>query len=199
LHGSTSALTIITTTAVRRRRAGAKRGARLGAHRSSLGSSPSSVFLVHSPSQDAEIRGLNPCLLKLSQLELISLFIHVPLAAVEVVRNNSQKGGPRASHNVLGIVITTEEDDLTPLTARTGRNIDSQVVATPIANQRNPRGVSVCLLHSIRRYTVLARKKILSPLTGVVTSRSALLGRGGLVAAAESLRRGGGLGDGSLE
>jgi hypothetical protein len=199
LHGPASALTIITTAAVWRRRAGTERGAGLGTHRPSLGSSPSSVFLIHSPSQNAEIRGLNPCLLELSQLEFISLFVHVPLTAVEVVRNNSQKGGPRASHNVLGVIITAKEDDLTPLTTRTGRNIDSQIVATPIANQRDPRGVSVCLLHSIRRYTVLARKKILSPLTRVVTSRSALLGRGGLVAAAESLGRGGGLGNGSLE
>ncbi|KAI6766610.1 hypothetical protein HG531_011832 [Fusarium graminearum] len=106
----------------------------VGFHAGDAGDSGSLAVLAVS-------RGFNLYELLRLDLELTSIFVYVPLAAVEIVRDNSEEGRPRTSHNVFGVVVTAEKNDLTPLASRTRCQVNSQVVATPVANQRDPRAV----------------------------------------------------------
>jgi hypothetical protein len=121
--------------------------------------------LVRPPSKDIEVGRLDASLLKLPQLELVGLFVNEPLPAAQVIGDNREEMRPGSRHNILGIEVPSKQNNLTPMSSRPRSQIDRQVVAAPVANQGNPRRMSINLLDSTGRNAVLFGKKILLPVT----------------------------------
>ncbi|KAK2602201.1 hypothetical protein N8I77_008752 [Diaporthe amygdali] len=129
----------------------------------SSGCRSTAVLLVHPPPQDVEVARLNASRLKLTQLELLAVLVDEPLATVQIVRNQGQEMTPGAGHDVLCVVVTAEKNDLAPVALGSGREVDGQVVSTPVSDHRNPGGMSISFADRVRRDRFLTRYKGLPP------------------------------------
>ena len=81
----------------------------------------------------------------------------------DIIGDHSKQGSPRACDNELAVVITAEDDDLTPGSGRSRCKVSSKVVASPIASKRDPSRMRVSLLSCVGRLRVLALLQVLSP------------------------------------
>jgi hypothetical protein len=117
---------------------------------------PSAKPLVYPPPQNLQIRGFNVLFLEQFQFQFAGFLLNSNIGIREVVGNGSQECGPRSSHHIFAIIITAENDDLTPFASGARSKINGNTVATPVASKRDPARVSIHLLDSTRRLRVLA-------------------------------------------
>ena len=65
--------------------------------------------------------------------------------------------------HIFAVIIAAKNDDLTPGASSARSEVGGEVIASPVARERDPGGVRVGLLDGIGRLRVLPRKQLLPP------------------------------------